>query len=111
MRNAECGMSNAESYAEVVRATTLVLTFRNPHSPFRILWVPEIAPRYLCFPHAPASCRASPARPAARAPLERGPRRVDGAGAPGNSPRDGLQRTGCARCCGDVRSAGHTSEL
>ena len=34
--NAECGMRNAELQGKVVRVTTLALTFRIPHSEFRI---------------------------------------------------------------------------
>ncbi len=34
--NAECGMRNAEFQWEVIRSVTLTLTFRIPHSTFRI---------------------------------------------------------------------------
>jgi len=34
--NAECGMGNAELKGKVAREMTLTLTFRTPHSEFRI---------------------------------------------------------------------------
>ena len=37
MRNAECGMRNAELQGEVTRSVTLTLTLRIPHSAFRTL--------------------------------------------------------------------------
>src|SRR5207302_3567886 len=58
------------------------------------------------LPHAPAPCRTPCARPAARAPLERGPRRPHGAGAPGDSPGDGVNRTRRPRGGGRRAGAG-----
>src|ERR1041385_1573397 len=51
--NVECGMSNAELQRQLAPGPTLLLTFRNPHSPFRIVWVP----RYLPSPPMLPPCR------------------------------------------------------
>src|SRR5256886_10271083 len=53
MRSAECGMRNAELHGESARGTTDVLTFRTPHSTFRILRVPGYLPSPPTFPPMP----------------------------------------------------------